>query len=75
MSVRELSRLIGTHPLVSLLDFDNIRVRVEVLDVRTVFGRTDILVTPVEGAGEAWISADRIYLEEPAHELGPLKTP
>lgn len=36
----------------------------QVLDVRKVYNRIDLLVQPINGQGQAWISADRAKLEE-----------
>ncbi len=58
MSVAELARLIGGR--VAIRATDELVINVEVLDVRQAWGRTDIKVTPISGAGEQWISADRI---------------
>ena len=40
-----------------------LRVKVRVLDVRQVFGRTDFLVQPTEGEGTTWADASRVALE------------
>lgn len=40
--------------------FDKLSVLVRVVDSRKVFGRIDVLVTPVNGYGEQWISMDRV---------------
>jgi|GEM_PF-6916863 len=42
------------------------RVRVYVLDVRQRWGAADLLVAPVAGEGQAWVSAERVALEAPA---------
>jgi len=33
---------------------------IRILGVRQSFGRLDVLVTPLDGEGEAWVSADRV---------------
>lgn len=40
-----------------------LEVRVRILDARETFGRIDLLVSPVEGSGQAWVSADRVKVE------------
>lgn len=44
-------------------------ITVHVRDVRQVWGRTDLLVAPVAGSGEMWVSAGRVslYPEEVSH--------
>jgi hypothetical protein len=37
-----------------------IAIRVRCLDIRQVYGRVDILITPVEGTGEMWTSLDSL---------------
>lgn len=39
---------------------NGLTVHVRVLDIRTVFSRTDYLVSPVDGGGETWVSADKV---------------
>lgn len=36
---------------------------IQVLQVRASFGRLDLLVTPTQGSGEAWVSADRVKVK------------
>lgn len=37
--------------------------QVSILDVRRLFGRIDVLVTPADGSGEAWVSAERVRVK------------
>jgi hypothetical protein len=37
-------------------------VAVRILDVRTVFGRTDVKVTPIAGHGDTWVDVKRVML-------------
>lgn len=39
-------------------------VSVEMVERRTNFGRTDVLIRPVEGDGEAWVRADKVEVED-----------
>ena len=36
---------------------------VSVKDAKTIFGRLQLLVVPIGGSGEAWVSADRVTLD------------
>jgi len=38
-------------------------IRVSIKDVRSAFGRYDFLVEPVSGAGEAWVSAQKVQFD------------
>ena len=51
MTARELAHLIGQRVLLPL---GGLRVEVEIRDAREVFGRIDVLVSPVAGEGEVW---------------------
>lgn len=57
MSVSELVSLIGKEVVLST---DGLKIKVKIKDARHAFGRTDVLVTPVAGSGEAWVSRDRV---------------
>lgn len=43
-----------------------ISVRVGVMDAKRAFGRLRLLVTPINGTGEKWVSADRVTLDPDA---------
>lgn len=45
-----------------LVDADDWAVAIRIVNTRRVFGRVDVLVTPVRGRGERWVSLDRIKL-------------
>lgn len=47
------------------VEFGKILINVECHDIRSAYGRTDVLMIPVEGAGvgNAWISESRIQWE------------
>ena len=42
------------------LNVEGLYIDVEILDMRKVWARIDYLVTPVQGAGEKWVSSDRV---------------
>ncbi len=57
--VNALSAYVGKHALYQLgPDF---AVWVHVLDVRSVFGRTDLKVQPHEGHGSRWVSLSAMH--------------
>ena len=60
-SARAMTDVIGGH---GVLREGVLYIRVRVEDVRTVFDRVDYLVTPVEGSGRQWVSADRVKLDD-----------
>lgn len=57
MTYSELKQMIGQQFIVT---FEHVQVNCTVLDGRSSFGRTDILVTPISGNGQQWVSLDRI---------------
>jgi hypothetical protein len=63
MSASDLIKLVG-HKTggrdTALLDCDGLSVAVRCLDVKQVFGRVDVLVTPIEGAGKKWVQVTRL---------------
>jgi hypothetical protein len=42
------------------VSMDGMWVNVKVIDARKVFGRVDVLVTPISGEGQSWIQLDRL---------------
>lgn len=69
MSAKELAAYIGREGRALLRASnrgDALRVDVRVLDAKTAFGRIDLLVEPLAGAGKAWMSADAVTLYEEA---------
>ncbi len=59
MTHKEAAKLIGRAGHYA---HGNLIFRVEVTDVREVFGRTDVQIKPVAGSGMGWISLDKITL-------------
>jgi hypothetical protein len=43
---------------------DGLRITVRTLDARVRFGSLDVLVTPVAGSGEIWVTANRLIFEQ-----------
>ena len=62
MTTLELQERIGQRA--RLCVETSLTVVVQIRDARTVYGRTDYLVTPVEGSGEQWVSADRVTVKD-----------
>ncbi len=59
MTYKEAARIIGRK---GKYLHGNIQFQVELLDVREVFGRTDVEIKPVAGTGTAWVSLDKVSL-------------
>jgi len=57
--VRELSEYLNRE---ALLTTDGMQVTVRIINVRQVFSRVDCQVTPMNGSGSSWVSADRLMV-------------
>ncbi len=57
MTVKELAANIGKQGLLSI---SNMQVLVSIKNARTVFGRIDYQVTPVNGTGTTWVESNRV---------------
>jgi hypothetical protein len=64
MTALEFARLIGTRAAITTAEHLTITVRI--LDGKVSYGTPRFLVTPLDGAGTAWINAERLTLEEAA---------
>jgi hypothetical protein len=42
----------------------SLTVEVNIKDHRAVFGRDDVLISPVTGDGQQWVSADSVVVAE-----------
>lgn len=67
MTSREAANLIGRTGLLRIQIWDRDKedvftVPVTIQDAREVFGRVDVLVAPVGGQGERWVSAERVTM-------------
>jgi hypothetical protein len=60
VSVQEAAALVGTERLVK---FEQVRVRCRIWDVKQAWGETRVLVTPINGSGEQWVSGGRLLAE------------
>ena len=58
MTNAELAEFVGKEGI--LVHIAHLGILVRSLDAREVYGRLDILVEPVAGTGEAWVSESRI---------------
>jgi hypothetical protein len=58
----EMAGLIGREGTLRV-QREGFTVRVRVLDVRVNYGRKDYLVEPIDGTGQAWVSAGRVKLK------------
>jgi hypothetical protein len=73
-TARTMHPYVGMHGYLHLTSEYPLTVRVEILDVKTVYGDERYLVQPVAGAGQKWVSSDRVTDEftppvEPGIEL------
>jgi hypothetical protein len=59
MGVKEMASYIGK---VGQLKLDSFLIAVEISDIRKVWQRIDVLVSPVHGNGEQWVCLDRVVL-------------
>ena len=57
MNAKALSENINKQGLLSI---SNMQVLVKITDARTVFGRIDYQVTPVNGTGSTWVESNRV---------------
>ena len=55
--MRDLIKLINQ---VKLYRINGLHVRVQVTDVRQVWGRSDAQISPIEGSGSIWVSIDSL---------------
>jgi hypothetical protein len=60
MTTMDLVKLRGRK---GLLDLGKLSVPINVIDSRTAFGRIDLLVRPINGRGEQWVSSDKVLLD------------
>jgi len=66
MNVRKLSQAIGARVLVSFpLATGSVSVYANVEDVRKVWNRVDLLISPESGSGSGWVSLDRVERRGP----------
>lgn len=60
-AVSELREWIGCT---ALLQCESLRVPVRCVDARRRWNRTDVLVEPIAGEGEQWVSTSRLVVME-----------
>ena len=48
--------------MIAKMDVEKMTINVTVQDIRVRFGHVDVLVTPVNGAGEQWVENHRIQI-------------
>ena len=72
MSATELIKLVGERTggkNTASLRVEVFSIKVKLLHVKQVFGRVDVLVTPIEGDGQRWVQAGRLSeIKEDSHE-------
>ena len=62
MTAGELDKLRGMNATLRVSERSGATLGfpVKITDARESFGRLDVLVTPLDGEGEAWVSAERV---------------
>ena len=62
MTAREIAALLDKTATLSVTERSGgkLEVPVRITNAREAWGRIDVLVTPVDGSGEAWVSAERV---------------
>jgi hypothetical protein len=64
VTTSELSKVLGARGLFSLaLDGGDLKVPVEVLDVKRSYGNTRYKIQPIGGIGSAWVDSSRVTLK------------
>ena len=58
MTIREMAGLLNSDHVVVRLE--KLTVVCKVKDMREAWNRVDVLITPVNGGGEQWVSVDRV---------------
>ena len=56
----EIAAMIGKKA--TLTTPEGLKIPVRVLDVRSTYGRQEVLVEPVTGTGKAWVGVKRVNL-------------
>lgn len=64
MTSNTLKENVGKTVLWTPTAFPNCSWQAMVKDAKTTFGRTDLLITPVSGQGEQWVSAESCKPQE-----------
>jgi hypothetical protein len=59
MGVKEMASYIGK---IVNLKVESLSIPVEIEDIRKVWQRVDVLVSPVNGNGSQWVSLDRVVI-------------
>lgn len=57
MTVKEMAGLIGTEVHIWI---ESLGIRCTIIDVKQTWGQVNILIVPVGGSGEKWVSMNRV---------------
>jgi hypothetical protein len=49
---------------VGTISIGKMTINMRILDTRSVYGRTECLVEPVSGSGQAWVTLGKITVKE-----------
>jgi hypothetical protein len=60
MNVNEYKHLIGKT---GFIVFNELCIKVSILDVKNAYGKIRYRITPKEGSGQSWVDASRVELE------------
>lgn len=55
----EMARYVGQSGLYIV---DGLQIEVSITDARTIWNRTDLLISPKMGAGHKWVSMDSVKI-------------
>ena len=61
MTAREIAELLDKQATLELQG-SGLVIGVRIVNARENFGRIDVLVTPMEGSGQAWVNAERVTI-------------
>ena len=64
MTTRELTQLLDRSGTLQT-ELERLTIPVVIVDVRSAYGRTHVLIRPLHGSGETWVTAERVKLDEP----------
>jgi len=63
MTTTQTTSLIGQRGQL-IAERDKLQITVTIQDARSCYGRTEVLVSPKDGSGKAWVSIDRVSLAQ-----------
>lgn len=64
MTVTEQSKFVGRTAAYEPATLPGFIIAVKIVDMRSVFGRTDAKIAPLKGSGFAWVSMDSLRMDK-----------